>query len=284
MRRAKAPSAVETADCSRGSLALTANALVMGQIYHSQIASNLDLFPGPRGDTRLTAYLLEHWYQTLCGNAALLSPAMFYPVKGALGRSDALLAYVLPFSGLRVSGLDIFSALAVAVIALQFMNFVACFFLLHNGLGFKALASGAGALFFAFNNPKLAQSDHLQLQPLIFLLLTVVFLVLFFSRFGRSEPETGVRIAVSRRGLSKSSVADLVLYRVVLYFLVLSVLRDRPLLEAVASVCFCDTKKIPNCCERRFARILSWFCLFFAPLFACRLVQRLVRLLNGLYP
>ena len=159
--------------------ALTANTIVTCQVYHSQIFSGFDLFPGPRGDTRLIAYLVEHWYQTLSGHATFLSPSMFYPVKGTLGHTDVLIAYIFPYSVLRMSGLDIFSALALAVISLNFLNFIFCFFLLHNVLRFRPLASCAGALFFAINNPKLVQAGHLQLQPLIFLLLAVIFVILF---------------------------------------------------------------------------------------------------------
>src|SRR5712692_9421058 len=65
-------------------LALTTGALGTWQVYHFQFSSGFDLFPGPRGDTRLTAYLVEHWYQVLSGHAALFSPAMFYPVKGTI--------------------------------------------------------------------------------------------------------------------------------------------------------------------------------------------------------
>src|SRR6185369_12328399 len=63
------------------------------QVYHSQFASGFDLFPGPRGDTRLCAYLIEHWYQYISGHADLRSPAMFYPVKSTLGFSDVFLIY-----------------------------------------------------------------------------------------------------------------------------------------------------------------------------------------------
>ena len=67
--------------------ALATGALGIWQVYHFQFSSGFDLFPGPRGDTRLTAYLVEHWYQILLGHGDLLSPAMFYPIKGTIGFS-----------------------------------------------------------------------------------------------------------------------------------------------------------------------------------------------------
>ena len=159
--------------------ALAVNTIATWQIYRAQFLSRFDLFPGPRGDTRLTVYLVEHWYQALSGHATLFSPAMFYPVKGTLGYTDVLIAYVLPYSALRMAGLDFFSALAIAVVVLNYLNFILCFILLNNVLKFGVLAASAGAMFFAFNSPRLAQSDHLQLQPMLFLLLCVICFMIF---------------------------------------------------------------------------------------------------------
>lgn len=160
-------------------VALAVNTLATCLVYRAQFASAFDLFPGPRGDTRQIAYLVEHWYQVLSGHAALFSPAMFYPVKGTLGYTDVLVAYVLPYSFLRMFGFDIFSALGLAVIFLDYLNCIFCFILLNKVLKFNLIASCTGAMFFAFNNPKLAQPDHLQLQPLIFLLLVFIFVIFF---------------------------------------------------------------------------------------------------------
>ena len=163
-------------------LALTVSTITTWQVYHAQFSSRFDLFPGPRGDTRLIAYLVEHWYQALSGHADLLSPAMFYPVKGTLGYSDVVIAYVLPYSALRSAGFDIFTALAIAVVILNYLNFILCFVLLSKVLKFGSLPACAGSLFFAFNNPRLAQGDHLQLEPLLFLLLCVISLMFFVRR------------------------------------------------------------------------------------------------------
>jgi len=156
--------------------------LGMWQVYHSQLSSGFDLFPGPRGDTRLSAYLIEHWYQVLSGHGDLLSPAMFYPVKGTLGFTDTYLGFVPSYSLLRVSGYDIFSALSVTVILLNFLNFISCFVFLNRVLKFNAIASCTGAMFFAFNNPKLAQGDHLQLQPVFLLPIIAGSIIQFFSK------------------------------------------------------------------------------------------------------
>ena len=76
-------------------------------VYHFQFLSSFDLFPGPRGDTRLIAYVVEHWYQVLSGYGHLLSPGMFYPVQHTLGYSDVLLGIAIPYSLLRLAGMNI---------------------------------------------------------------------------------------------------------------------------------------------------------------------------------
>ena len=166
-------------------LVLAVGMMGIGQVYHFQFSSGFDLFPGPRGDTRLTAYLVEHWYQVLLGHGDLLSPAMFYPVRRTLGFTDLYLGYVPVYSSLRVWGFDIFLALGLTVIFLSYLNFISCFVLLNKVLKFNTLASCTGAMFFAFNNPKLAQTDHLQLQP-VFLLPIITGLILVFFLEGKS--------------------------------------------------------------------------------------------------
>ncbi len=80
-----------------------------------------------------------------------------------------------------MAGLDIFTALAVTVVVFNFLNFITGFALLFNVLRFRWLPSVSGALFFAFNNPKLAQPDHPQLQP-VWLLAVVAACVIVFLR------------------------------------------------------------------------------------------------------
>ena len=159
-------------------------ALVVGmfgtlQFHLPQFASRFDVFPGDRGDGRLVPFLLEHWYQVIKGNNSWLSPPMFYPVKGTMGYADLLVAYALPYSALREIGLGIFEASTFTVVLLNFLNYLICFVLLKKVLCLNLLASCAGAFFFAFNSPKLVQLGHLQLQPLIFLPLALIFVLLF---------------------------------------------------------------------------------------------------------
>jgi hypothetical protein len=153
------------------------------QFHTAFFSSGFDLVPGDRGDARSCLYRAEHWYQVLLGNGDLLSPQMFYPVKGSLGYADTLVVQALPYSLLRMAGLDMFSALAVIVVLLNFLTYITCFILLNRTLHFNSIASCVGAMFFAFNSPKLNHLVHLNLQPAMFLPLVLIFVI----QFGRTR-------------------------------------------------------------------------------------------------
>jgi hypothetical protein len=159
--------------------ALAVGLLGIWLLHRHQFASGFDLFPGPRGDTRLIAYLCEHWYQALHGKGELLSPSMFYPAKATLAYSDLLLLFIPPYALLRGAGFDIFTALAITVVVFNFLNFVAGFALLFHAARFRLLPSVAGAMFFAFNNPKLSNPDLLQVQPVWLLAVAAMCVVVF---------------------------------------------------------------------------------------------------------
>ena len=158
--------------------AVAIGVLTLWQFHIPQFASKFDLFPGDRGDSRLVACLMEHWNLVFHGAAYWRSPLMFYPVPGTLGYADLLFAYGVVHSVLRTFGLGIFEAAECTIILFNFLNYIVCFVLLKNVLRFNLTASIAGAVFFAFNGPKLMQLSHSQLQPILFLPLATIAVVL----------------------------------------------------------------------------------------------------------
>ena len=86
------------------------------------------------------------------------------------------------------------------MVAFNFLNFIVSFALLFRVFRLRWLPSVAGALFFAFNDPKLAQPDHLQLQS-VWLLPVIVGCVILFFRDGP--------VLSSRRAFSLLTLAGL---------------------------------------------------------------------------
>lgn len=159
-------------------------ALVLGLLatvvwYWPMLASGFDQVPGDRGDARATVYMVEHWYQVLRGNAEVLSPAMFYPIKGTIGYMEAMILHAFPYSGLRLAGVDMFTAFAIPVVLFGFLNYAACYYLLRRVLGLRGIASVAGAMFFAFNSPRASQAGHWAYQAAFLLPIIAVCLVRF---------------------------------------------------------------------------------------------------------
>jgi hypothetical protein len=146
------------------------------------LASGFDQMPGDVGDARANVYLVEHWYQVFRGQAELLSPAIFYPVKETIGYAETMFVHALPYSGLRLAGMDMFSALAAPLVLFNFLNYVTCFVLLRRVLGLDVIASAAGAMFFAFNSPRLNHPGHYGYQASFFLPLVIACVVLFAQR------------------------------------------------------------------------------------------------------
>ena len=152
-------------------------------LFHlPQFASNFDKFPGDRGDARLVVYLMEHWYQVFQGLASWRSPSMFYPAEGTIGYADLMLGLGIVHSAFRALGFGMFEAAELTIILLNFLNYLICFILLNKVLRLNLLASIAGAAFFAYNNAKLVQLGHTQLQPLLFLPLALIGIVLFVQK------------------------------------------------------------------------------------------------------
>ena len=176
---------------------LAVGVLGVWQFHIPQFASGFDTFPGDRGDARLVAYLMEHWYQVLLGHENWASPPMFYPVHGTIGYADLVLGYGLVYSIPRLAGLGIFESAEFSIILLNFLNYLVCFILLHKILRFNLFAACAGAVFFAFNSPKLVQLGHLQLQPMLFLPLAVIAILLFINGRNLSQTKAFALIALA---------------------------------------------------------------------------------------
>lgn len=148
--------------------------------YHSQqFFSGFDTFFGDRGDARGFVYFCEHWYQSILGKASLLSPGIFYPVKGTLAYSDLMVGFAVPYAFFRTIGFGIFTSVEFTIIVVTFLSYCTAFLLLYRGLGLDLIPSCAGAMFFAFSSPKFNQLTHLQLQYVLLLPLIFLFVIIF---------------------------------------------------------------------------------------------------------
>jgi hypothetical protein len=127
------------------------------------IGFKLVLIPGDLGDVRFNNYILEHFYRWLIGlDASFWDAPIFYPYPLTTAFSDNLLGSALLYAGLRWSGLDRETAYQGWYILGFCLNFAAAVFVLSR-LKLSSLAAGAGAFYFTFGLPILAQENHPQL-------------------------------------------------------------------------------------------------------------------------
>lgn len=137
---------------------------------------SLSRFPGNLGDSRMIWYVLEHFFLWISGSQSSFWDApFFYPYRMTIAFSDALLGSAPIYALFRLLGIGKYTSYQLWLILGYTLNyFVAAFVLVK--LRLKPIAAGAGAFFFAFGLPILAQEFHLQLLyrfcvPLAFYLL-----------------------------------------------------------------------------------------------------------------
>jgi hypothetical protein len=127
------------------------------------LGAHLALVPGDLGDARFNNYILEHFYQWITGRVGdYWTAPFFFPFQFTTAFSDNLLGSAPFYALFRGLGLDRATAFQGWYILGYLLNFAAAGWVLWR-LGLKPLAVGAGAFFFAFGLPLLAQENHAQL-------------------------------------------------------------------------------------------------------------------------
>jgi hypothetical protein len=127
------------------------------------LGAHLVLIPGDLGDARFNNYILEHFFRWVTGLAGdFWNAPFFFPFQQTITFSDNLLGSAPFYALFRWAALDQESAFQGWYILGYILNFIAASYVLWR-LELKPLAIGAGAFFFAFGLPLLAQENHAQL-------------------------------------------------------------------------------------------------------------------------
>jgi hypothetical protein len=127
------------------------------------LGPHLSLLPGDLQDSRFNNYILEHFYRWVTGQTHnYINAPFFFPFKQALAFSDTLLGSAPFYTLFRFVGFDSETAFQFWFILGFFLNYIAASYVLKH-LHLKPLAIGAGAFFFTYGLPLLAQENHVQL-------------------------------------------------------------------------------------------------------------------------
>ena len=137
--------------------------LGMGLVVLKPLGLHLTNLPGDLGDTRFNIYILEHFYHWVTGQLNdYWNAPFFYPFQQTIAFSDNLLGSAPVYALFRLLGLDRETSFQFWYILGYILNFTAACYALKR-INLKPLAIGAGAYFFTFGLPVLAQENHVQL-------------------------------------------------------------------------------------------------------------------------
>lgn len=192
----------------RGALAFYVIAAAVGIIATSLsfaefFTSRFDRVAGNFGDARLVIYLQEHWYNVYRGRDAWLSPPFFYPVKHVLAYSDTFFLQSLPYSLLRLAGLDPYVSFEGTLMLFAWIGYGATVGLLRQ-LGVRRGFAILGAVLFAFSN--LFHIWILAPQSYTIMLIPLVLLGLAKAAADGSRRRTRTLLLLSGAGIACSLI------------------------------------------------------------------------------
>jgi len=125
--------------------------MASGLSFAEFLTSRFDHIAGNFGDARLIIYLHEHWYNVYRGREEWLSPPFFFPVKHVLAYSHTLFLQSLPYSLLRLAGLDPYVSFEATLLLFSWVGYGSTIGLLRQ-LGVQRGFALVGAILFVFSN------------------------------------------------------------------------------------------------------------------------------------
>jgi hypothetical protein len=166
--------------------------------FREQWHSGFKWLMGNDGDTRLAAYLCEHWFQVFHGRASWLNPGFFYPLKGLLGWSDTFLLYEIFYAPLRLLGCDPFLALQITMILLNLVGFCSFVYLVRLAFDTPLPVALLCGCIFAFSNALWFHSPAAQLYGIYLVpAILLMALVAWRSREGGHQTRSLVLAGVA---------------------------------------------------------------------------------------
>ncbi len=152
-------------------------------IFRPFFASNFDAILADPGDGRFEVTMLEHWTRALHGKIPVTSPNFFYPEKGVLGYSDALVGLGVPYAGFRALGADRYLALEFVMMLVMLVGLFGMYQLLFEVLQFRRSIALFGAFLFTISNMYYIDLVHVHLNFVV----VAPWLLVFTARFWRTR-------------------------------------------------------------------------------------------------
>ena len=151
-----------------GACYLICLALSVAMFFRKQLSSGFDLLLGSRTDTIIEMAILEHWYNVLRAHSSWSTGFYFYPYTGTLGFNDGYFLYGLPYSLLRLCGVDPFLGSELVNVLLRVVAFAAFHLFLRRSLALGPWWSLLGAVVFTLSCTMTMRAHHAQLLSVCF--------------------------------------------------------------------------------------------------------------------
>jgi hypothetical protein len=158
-----------------------------------------DALIGTDGDGRLVNLILEHWYRVFTFKAE--SPGAvpyFAPLKSTLGFTDTFFVYSIPYTLLRLAGLDWMSAAQLCWPIVHITGGIALSVLLKRCFGLPVYAVFIALVIGNYSNAYYLATVHPQMFSLSFIPLIAIFIFELLANFNNKRKRityTAVTIA-----------------------------------------------------------------------------------------
>ena len=138
---------------------------------------------GDEGDARLNNLLVEHWFRAFGGKEKFSIVNIFYPITNTLAYTDMLLALAIPYSILRLFGMNMFLANKIVLIGFHIFGSYSLFYLLKKKFKLNNLWSLLGVIVFSYSSAYYVRIGHTQLITISLVPLLIIFMFCFFENF-----------------------------------------------------------------------------------------------------
>jgi hypothetical protein len=160
--------------------------LTLEVIFFRDMIFNPDALIGTDGDGRLVNLILEHWHRVFTFKTEIAAP-YFAPLKSTLGFTDTFFVYAIPYTLLRLAGLDWMSAAQIVWPLVHITGGIALSVLLKKYFTLPLYAVFIALVIGNYSNAYYLATVHPQLFSLSFIPLISIFIFELLGNFQNKQ-------------------------------------------------------------------------------------------------
>jgi len=158
--------------------------LLCEYIFFRNVMFNDNLI-GNYVDGKLNMLFVDHWYQVFCGKEFWKDLICFYPAQNVLSYSDMMLGFAMPYSILRLLGLNMFIAFKYSLILVHIVGSYALCFFVRKCLKCTSLCSLLATIGFSYSCGYYYIVTNPQMIALSFIPLILICIYYYTENFNK---------------------------------------------------------------------------------------------------